>query len=270
MANIDIQKIMEIAAEAGHIILTHYKSNSLKINTKSDSSPVTVADIKSNEYITASLQKLYPQIPIVSEEGDFSEVKNQINEWFWLVDPLDGTKGFINQNDEFTVNIALVHNTKPVLGVIYLPVNEVYYYASEDLGAAYRKDKNSKPIKIECSNNLTTDLKLAVNRSFKIPEIEKKHQYKFSITQMNAAGKFGLLSEGNVDLYFRNSPTYEWDTAAGHCIVNMSGGTLTDLEGNDFIYGKSGFLNPAFIAIGKTIFDKKEVTEILKTGQTLR
>ncbi len=259
--NIDISKINTIAIDAGDAITEVYLSGDFSIEQKSDNSPLTRADNASNKIITERLNELYPQIPVLSEEGKeipFEERKNW--EYFWLVDPLDGTKEFIKRNGECTVNIALIHKGIPVAGVIYAPalnLNDgsnstkgVIYFSQKGLGSFKKDLKTGEQKQIHCSSNSAEEITIVKSRSHSSDE-EEKFLSKFRIKSETAIGsslKFCLIAEGKADLYYRHGPTMEWDTAAGQAILTEAGGKVIDLSGNEFIYNKQSLLNTSFIA----------------------
>ena len=252
---IDIQKINNIAQKAGDEIMKIYQQD-FEIDYKADNSPLTKADIKSNEIITESLKDTYPEIPILSEEN--KEVPYNIRrnwEYFWLIDPLDGTKEFVKKNGEFTVNIALIHKDTPVLGVIYAPALEILYYAQKERGA-FKKEKNKKPQKLPIykhANNNT--LKVIVSKSHYNQETKDfvnnlKNQYKKTIEfiRIGSSLKLCLIAEGKADIYPRLAPTMEWDIAAGQAIAEQAGGEIVEFKTQTPLkYNKQNLLNPWFI-----------------------
>jgi len=239
------EKVIKIAQEAGAILMMYYKKDGLKINEKSDSSPVTEADLAADRLITDQLNQLEFSAPIISEEGKKNHLEKKLSsEYLWVVDPLDGTKSFINQSDEFAVSIGLLKNLEPAMGILYLPVQKTTYCGTAGEGS-FKIDSTGKRKKLACHSN---DKKsLLINRSLKLSD---KTAAKFNIKRMSSAGKFGLVAEGEFGIYLRNGPTCEWDTAAGQCIVEAAGGFVVDLNGNRLTYGKKDFLNPSFVAHG--------------------
>jgi 3'(2'), 5'-bisphosphate nucleotidase len=246
---IDIEKIKEIAIQAGKIIMSSYKTE-LNITIKFDESPVTHADLAANEYINEKLSKLTPNIPIIAEENIDNHQKI-ISDEFWLVDPLDGTKGFIARNGQFTVNIGLIKNGKPTIGVIYLPVTDTIYFTDGKL-AFKQQEKNST----ECINVTKKHENLTLVSSY----VELNSRTSKFITQVNptklitmsSSIKFCLLAEGMADIYPSFGRTMEWDTAAGHAILLAAGGKVEDLNGSCLSYNKLNFENGGFIAYGKS------------------
>ena len=259
--NINIYKINSIAKKAGDEIMRIYQQD-FEVAYKADNSPLTKADIKSNEIITKGLKDLYPEIPILSEEN--KEVSYSIRKswkYFWCIDPLDGTKEFVKKNGEFTVNIALIYKDTPVLGVIYAPVLEILYYAKKDQGA-FKQDKNKKPQRLPIykhTNNNT--LKVIVSKSHYNQETKDfvnnlKSQYKnykkIEFINIGSSLKLCLIAEGKADIYPRLAPTMEWDTAAGQAIVEQAGGSVLKYTYQESLkYNKENLLNPYFVT--KTI-----------------
>ena len=207
-----------------------------------------------SDRIVAALKEQYPQIPIISEENKMIEYADR-KDWnyFWLVDPLDGTKEFIKKNGEFTVNIALVRNGKPVLGVVGIPAKNQMYYAVENKGA-YKIDENGVETKLVVNEPKTDEIALIGSRSHPSPEFDaylKDMESKFATVNFVPAGsslKFCLVAEGKADVYPRLGPTMEWDTAAGHALV-LEAGARVKVYGQemDLQYNKENLLNPFFI-----------------------
>lgn len=248
--HIDIQQINTIAREAGQGILTIYNGpqEGFQTTIKSDNSPLTVADKISNDIIVFGLKEVYPDIPIISEEGkDIPYEERKDWEYFWCVDPLDGTKEFIKRNGEFTVNIALMHHNKPVLGVIYVPVQDVLYYGSEQEGS-WKIDADGVATELKTTTP-TTDWVSVGSRSHASEE-ETQVLSAYPVTSTISVGsslKFCMVAEGKAQIYYRHGPTMEWDTAAGQAIVNYSGGTVTQPDGQPFTYNKPSLLNGSFL-----------------------
>jgi 3'(2'), 5'-bisphosphate nucleotidase len=249
--NIDIKAIIEIAQKAGDEILKIYQKDdfSADISMKEDNSPLTLADKAANEVIVKSLSNLYPEIPILSEEEkevSFSERQHWTS--FWCVDPLDGTKEFIKKNGQFTVNIALIENGFPVCGVVYAPVLDVFY-VSDSLSAFKIEKGQQSSIQI---NNKTAN-RIAVQSASHATEDEAKLLKEYQVTETISIGsslKFCLVAEGKADIYFRQGPTMEWDTAAGQAVIEAAGGKVVSLENNRFGYNKENLRNSSFIAFG--------------------
>jgi 3'(2'), 5'-bisphosphate nucleotidase len=246
----DIERLLKIAVDAGQAILTVYNNpeEAGLIKLKTDESPLTLADEASHTIIEQGLQALTPEIPILSEEGaDIPYEERQGWETFWCVDPLDGTKEFIRRNGEFTVNIALISNHQPVLGVIYVPVSGTLYYGGAGLGSFKRTaDGLTQPIRVDAGAAAWVAVG---SRSHASPE-EAAVLSQYPIASSLTAGsslKFCLVAEGKAHLYYRHGPTMEWDTAAGQALVTASGGVMTRPDGTAFDYNKPVLRNGGFL-----------------------
>lgn len=239
----DINMIISLARQAGKLILEYYNTD-YDVEVKTDNSPVTQADIAADKLICAGLQKLAPQIPIISEEGN--KILPPNTKTFWLVDPLDGTKGFINKTGQFTVNIGLIENGAPTLGVIYIPTQDKMYWGYGD--EAYL---DGAPI--SCRKPPAEGLVVVASKSHNCAETEA-YVAKLKVQKYAPAAsslKFCLLAEGAADLYPRYGTTMEWDVAAGHAILAAAGGVMTNPDGTEFQYDKPEFKNSGgFVAGG--------------------
>jgi len=249
--------VCNVSIEAGKEILNFY-NNDIEVTHKEDLSPLTKADLASNKIILESLTKLNSNIPILSEESlvDWSIRKN----WkkYWLVDPLDGTKEFIKKNGEFTVNIALIEDNNPILGVVYVPAKSLLYLAEKNKGSfkTNTKDKleNLKGIQKILVSNQTNRARVIGSRSHSNATFDNWVKEKFpnaDIVQAGSSLKFCLIAEGKADIYPRFGPTSEWDIAAGHMIVNEAGGKIRTFQNDSIKYNtKENIINPEFYAIG--------------------
>ena len=254
---IDIQDIVKIAKDAGKAIMEIYNQD-FGVEFKSDNTPLTIADRKANKIIVTALNQLpvnsflQQNIPILSEEGrnvPFDERKNW--EYFWLIDPLDGTKEFIKKNGEFTINIALIYKDVPIIGVVYSPALNVCYWAKRNEGAF--KDGEKLPIK---ANRQRDVYKIAASRSHMSNETKDfieaidTDKEKVIIT-IGSSLKICLVAEGEANIYPRLGPTMEWDTAAAHVIVNESNGLFNKYLKNGtyqkHLYNKKNLLNDWFV-----------------------
>ena len=240
---IDLQCLVSIAREAGEAILSIYHSEDFEIQIKTDDSPVTKADLLSNEIIIKKLGEI-SKLPVVTEESYVEYDQRENWRKFWLVDPLDGTKDFIAKNGQFTVNIALIENSKPVMGVVYIPDKGDAYYAKKGLGAF----KNGESI---FNNSVRSKLIASDSIFHSTPAVEaffKKHRIN-QVVKFGAAIKICKLAEGALDVYPRFNGTKEWDTAACHVIANEAGCKLVDVEsGVELVYNKKSMRNSHFIA----------------------
>jgi 3'(2'), 5'-bisphosphate nucleotidase len=251
------QSILPIAKAAGAAILDVYeKSEGIVFTKKDDDSPLTAADKAANDVICAGLEKLPTQFPIVSEENkaiDYSERKDFT--YSWLVDPLDGTKEFIKRNGDFTVNIALVHNERVVLGVVYIPVTDEMYWAAKDEGAWYEKDGKEEKLNAPAFTLKDKNLGLVCSRSH-LNEETQAFLDKFDEPETVSRGsslKFLLLARGEAHIYPRLAPTMEWDTGAAQIILEEAGGRVIDNNTDaPLLYNKENLLNPFFVAYGNT------------------
>lgn len=250
-----LEDIIAIAVDAGRVILKGYHSTEdIPVRIKRDKTPVTQVDIEVSDLITDRLRQLTPDCPILSEESpaiDFKERK----QWdeYWLLDPLDGTKEFIERTDEFSVNIALINGHKSVLGVLYVPVTHECYFAASGFGA-FKRDADQKTSAIHVRQADPNHLLLTASRRHNEAQLRKIAQPfggNYDICYMGSAIKFGLIAEGKADVYLRLGKTSEWDTAAGQCILEEAGGQVLDFNGLPLRYNtKPSLINPEFVAVG--------------------
>ncbi len=279
--NIDLDVIVDIAKKAGDVIMEIYNKD-FQIDYKDDKSPLTEADTKSNEIICEALEKAYPKIPLLSEENKAEEYEVRKHwEYFWLIDPIDGTKEFIKKNGEFTVNIALIHKDTPVLGVVYAPALGDIYYAKKGSGAFKVKVdgqwsivdglKNAKrlPIIQHSTFNIRPEgsapgvqhsITIVASKSHLSSETQNLIDHLTSNIQnptfisKGSSLKLVMVAEGSADIYPRLAPTMEWDTAAADAIVRESGKMTYQydpeprtLNPEPLRYNKENLLNPWFI-----------------------
>ncbi len=250
--SVNIDQICDIARLAGAAIMEIY-SGDHAVEFKDDKSPLTAADKASHLAIVAGLERHYPEIPILSEEGrDIPYEERKGWERFWLVDPLDGTKEFIKRNGEFTVNIALIEDGLPVLGVVYVPAQDKLYFGSTS-GGGFVQQGQEQPVPIQVRvADPGAGLTVVMSRSHPSPELEEylKGIKVAEALPVGSSLKLCVVAEGKADLYPRLGPTMEWDTAAGHALVVSAGGTVNTPEGAALVYNKPNLLNPHFI-VGK-------------------
>ncbi len=250
-------RIRLLALDAGDKIMEIYSSD-FTVDHKDDNSPVTQADGAAEKIIIAGLKEITPHIPIVAEESmSAGEGPSSVGSSFWLVDPLDGTREFVNRNGDFTVNIALISDGKPVIGVVYAPAVERLFLASApDYAVVQTKDENghwTSPTRLSVRKSVKGDITAVASRSHRNDATNaflERHQ----IVNIRAAGsslKFCLVAAGEADIYPRFGPTMEWDTAAGHAVLQAAGGAVETPEGQPFLYGKPDFRNGHFIAWGR-------------------
>ena len=251
----DLQKLcdlgIEACLEAGKEILQIYDSGDFSIEAKADNSPLTMADKAAHNKIVSFLEQT--DIPILSEEGKSIAFEERSKwEYFWMVDPLDGTKEFIKKNGEFTVNIALIHQGRPVLGIVYPPVLGEMYWAIDGQGSFKEMDGEVSKLSTSQKKLSAKELKVVASRSHMSPETQDfvDQLTEPKIVSKGSSLKFLLVASGEADVYPRFGPTMEWDTAAAHIIVTEAGGsvTLEDRE-TSLSYNKENLLNPFFIVL---------------------
>ena len=245
-----IDTLIELATEAGIVIRDIYESGRFSTSVKSDNSPVTTADEKANEMILRALNQQFPKIPAISEESENRVLKKEA---FFIVDPLDGTKGFLNKTNNFTVNIAYINNQEPELGVIYSPISGELFYTTPDRESfKYNYLKKTEKVKLsgELKNRDTLTLITSENNLVGRESKILKDKCEHDILKIGSSIKFCRLAEGTADIYPRFGRTMEWDTAAGHAILKYAGGSLIDLNTKkELLYGKKDYENGSFIAL---------------------
>jgi len=252
--------VIGLAWKAGEKILVIYDTD-FDVENKDDKSPLTAADLASHRTICDGLAALTPDIPVLSEESSGIPYKTR-KQWsrYWLVDPLDGTREFIKRNGEFTVNIALIEEHRPVLGVVYVPVTRLCYYATRG-GGAYRQERGTAAQPIRTRTTSPGRFTVAGSRSH-----GSEQQTAFinrlgpgtELITIGSSLKFCLVAEGKVDIYPRFGPTSEWDTAAAQCIVEEAGGSVSNTLMEPLLYNtRESILNPNFLVIADRTFDWK-------------
>ncbi len=258
------EKIIEIIEKVGNILLEVYKKQDLSIEMKPDATPITEADKLSNEMLHKDLKMLFPDIPIISEESNIPDYHTRQNwEYFWLVDPLDGTKEFIYKNGRFCINIALIHHNQPVFGIINnIRDNEIIWAYKND--KCYIK-KEGRIQELQSNNNTGAKLKMLVSR-FNITEAEFEYidylqtkGYSVELIPLGASAKHCEIAKGNADIYPKFGRCYEWDSAAGQVIVEACGGiTINPETYSNLEYNKENMENPPFIMFSKKIREQIE------------
>lgn len=245
-----LEKTCEIARAAGAEILRVYNSSGT-VSYKSDDSPLTEADQASHRLITSQLKQLDPAVPIVSEEAEWNAKAGSLNGRFWLVDPLDGTKEFLKRTGDFTVNIALVENDRPVLGVIYVPARDWLYFAPAQGPGAWKLTGAEPPQEISVRRADSGSLCVVASKDHAGAQVDRMLARipNAALTSMGSSLKFCLLAEGKADIYPRFVPTMEWDTAAADCILEAAGGVVCDLDGARLRYQKPGWKNGPIISV---------------------
>lgn len=248
LKNINIEEIKNIALKAGVAVMKIYNKD-FAVEYKDDKSPLTEADKVANEIICSELKKLYPNIPLMSEENKQTEYEVRKNwEYYWCIDPIDGTKEFIKKNDEFTINIALIQKDIPVLGVVYAPAIDEMYTAKKGEGAF----KNGKKLPLQVNNNQKEKLYVVASKSHLSAEnqefIDNLDSKEIMQVSKGSSLKLCMVAEGVADIYPRLAPTMEWDTAAADAIVRCTGKMTYQFEKNKpIIYNKENLLNPWFV-----------------------
>lgn len=240
--------VRSLVLDAGGLILAVY-SGPFEVRGKADASPVTEADERAERLITEGLRALAPEIPIVAEEAVAAGQVPAIGPRFWLVDPLDGTKEFVSRNGEFTVNVALIDQGAPVLGVVHAPALGRLFAGVAGAGAWVEDEGRRRPI--HCRPPPAAGLTVVASRSHGDERALQAFLAGRKVASLVTAGsslKLCLLAAGEADLYPRLGRTMEWDIAAGHAVLAAAGGSVTDLQGRPLRYGKAGFENPHFVA----------------------
>ena len=250
-----MENVNQIAQAASERIMEVYRTD-FKVEQKQDQSPLTMADMAAHETIVAGLTKLTPDWPILSEESakiPYSE-RGQWNR-YWLVDPLDGTREFVKRNDEFTVNIALIDEHKPILGSVYVPVTDVKYFGYQG-GGSFKQSPKQATTSISVRACPEDHLTIAGSRSHAGEHLQRfvdSFTIETNVITSGSSLKICLVAEGKADIYPRFGLTSEWDTAAAHCVVEQAGGHLTDTQLQPLRYNtKDSLLNPHFLVFGDT------------------
>lgn len=245
-----LEKVIAIARVAGDAILSIYSTDFL-VRNKTDTSPVTEADELAETLITAALADLTPEIPVIAEEAVAAGNIPHFDHCFWLVDPLDGTKEFINKNGEFTVNIALIKDGIPILGVVFAPALGRLFAGHAGVVAFQQQGVQMQMIR--CRPVPEEGLTIVASRSHGDAQALDEFLAGRKVANLKNAGsslKFCLVATGEADIYPRLGRTMEWDTAAGHAVLLAAGGQVTNINGNPLTYGKPEFENPHFVAMG--------------------
>lgn len=254
-------QVRRIAVEAGNLTLDHFDESGYQgADTKADGSPVTVADQLAEKLITDALKKITPEVIIVGEEAASEGYRPDLTneEYFWLVDPLDGTKEFISGSGDYTVNIALIQNGVPVMGVVYAPVyGELYAASGEGTAIRWLEDSDKErsiSVREAPNEGLTVVSSKSHGRGEKLDTFLSNYKIKKQV-QRGSSLKICTVAAGKADMYPRFGLTCEWDTAAGHAVLLGAGGCLTDMAGKELVYGGADpkFLNPEFVAYGPSI-----------------
>ena len=246
-----VEQVRDIALRAGRTIMEVYNTD-FAVEAKGDNSPVTEADRRADDLIVKAIrEEITDAFPIVSEEAFQEGSALQVAQGpFWLVDPLDGTKQFVERRGEFTVNIALIDAGFPVLGIVHAPPTAATYWGSRN--GAFAMTGGAPAQRIAVRKAPSTGLAVCVSRSHRTPQVDE-YLKTFKVAEEISSGssiKFCLVAAGRCDLYPRMGRTMEWDTAAGHAVVRFAGGSVDRLDGTPLTYGKVGFENPDFVVKG--------------------
>jgi 3'(2'), 5'-bisphosphate nucleotidase len=246
-----LDAVDEIVVEAGRRILDVYEGR-FDVSQKQDGSPLTAADEAAHAVIVERLAQLTPRLPVLSEESAETDYAARGSwERFWLVDPLDGTKEFVNRNGEFTVNIALIERGIPVLGVVHVPVKQVTYRACAG-GAASKRDADGTTTAIRVATFQSGRPRVVASRSHADATLTKylDNIGEHDLVSLGSSLKFCLVAEGKADVYPRLAPTMEWDTGAAQCIVEVAGGRVLAADGSRLRYNKESLRNPWILTCG--------------------
>jgi 3'(2'), 5'-bisphosphate nucleotidase len=248
LANATLLKDLQLLVhQAGEAIMQVYQTADFGIETKKDDSPVTKADLDAHYCLIDGLAKLTPNIAIVSEEDPASQIVPQTHNCYWLIDPLDGTKEFINRNGQFTVNLALIEDNAPSFGFVYTPIDQTLYWGGQHLGAWRLRDNASEPLHTQACQ---TPMRVVASKSH-LNQATRDFIANLGDTTLVQAGsslKLLRIAEGEADIYPRLAPTCEWDTAAAQAVLEGAGGKVTQVDGSAMQYGKANILNPHFVA----------------------
>jgi 3'(2'), 5'-bisphosphate nucleotidase len=244
-----LEELIKLMWEASDAILGVYHSGELDTKIKGDESPVTQADLAAHHVLVNGLSQLTPEIPVVSEEDPSSLQIPESHRRYWLIDPLDGTKEFINRNDEFTCNLALIDSHQTFYGFVSVPVLDLLYHGGSNHGA-YRVNRTGSETQIQCHRQ-SSPTRVIASKSHLNPETTafiEAIETPIELVQAGSSLKFLRIAEGLADIYPRLAPTCEWDTAAAQAILEGAGGSVKKIDGSAVTYGKSEILNPHFIA----------------------
>lgn len=265
MAETMLEKLKEIAFEAGGVILSMYELRDYKTAEKKDDSPVTTADLVASELIEDRLKQSFPDIPVISEESEHQDY-NERRQWkaYFIIDPIDGTQEFISRSGDFAVNIAYVENNEPVIGVIFWPVGETLYYARKGAGAFKQKENEKQSISVRKFSDPQADpIIIAISRQQAREPVFNRLQTKRDIQPLPTGScslKACFIAEGKADCFLRLGPTGEWDTAASQVIVGEAGGRIVNENFEPITYNRTvSLLNPNFLVLGDQSVPWEEV-----------
>lgn len=258
-----LEHVLTIAKQAGEH-LSRFYAGTVEVQIKPDQTPVTEADLFVSQFVIEQLQKLTPNVPILSEEGAKIPLSER-EKWqeYWLIDPLDGTQQFINRTDQFSVVIGLIQQNRPVLGVIHAPILDKTYFAIDGQGAFLQENGTVFPLNVSCKKSIENDrLSIAVGSPLN-EKIRSGIQTSSNIDYIQYGScslKAGLVAEGKADCYIRVGDTGEWDTAVPEVILRETGGKITDLTFQSLSYNqRESFINPPFIMVGDKTRDWQQI-----------
>ncbi|MGL4405901.1 MAG: 3'(2'),5'-bisphosphate nucleotidase CysQ [Notoacmeibacter sp.] len=255
MADFEIDRLAmlhvfeRLAREAGNAIMAHYDEE-CRLDDKHDASPLTAADLAADKVICAGLRSAYPDIDLVTEEQSDTHQGVRGNDLFFLIDPLDGTKEFLSKNGQFTVNIALIENGRPVAGVVFAPALNRLFLGARNLGATETNESGTTGIHVRKAPQTMVAVASRSHRSPETDDFLKAHHISDCVSAGSSL-KFCLVAAGEADIYPRFGPTMEWDTAAGHAVLEAAGGSVLTPDDAPFVYGKPEHRNGDFIAWGE-------------------
>ena len=263
-----IAPLRELARAAGDAILRVYNApDRVAVSAKADASPLTAADLAAHHLIVDGLNHLTPDVPVVSEEGDHDHVER--HGLFWLVDPLDGTKEFVERNGDFTVNIALIESGAPRLGVVHVPVHGCTYWGGAGLGAFRAAGGAPEALHVAAPPAAGATVRVVASKSHLNADTER-FIARFAPRELVQAGsslKFCRVAEGAADVYPRLAPTCEWDTAAAQAVLEGAGGHVVTLAGEPLRYGKADILNPHFVALSSLTLTRFATRRAVQGGE---
>ena len=242
-----LKALQQLVHQAGEAIMQVYQTADFGIETKKDDSPVTKADLDAHYLLVDGLAKLTPHIAIVSEEDPASQIVPQTHNCYWVIDPLDGTKEFINRNGQFTVNLALIEDNAPSFGFVCTPIDQTLYWGGKQLGAWRCRDNTLEPLHTQPCQ---TPMRVVASKSH-LNDATLDFITNLGPTILMQAGsslKLLRIAEGEADIYPRLAPTCEWDTAAAQAVLEGAGGKVTQVDGSPMKYGKEDIVNPHFVA----------------------
>ena len=247
---------LALVQQAGIEVMRVYATD-FEVSRKADRSPVTQADLLAEAIITSGLKELTPDIPIIGEEATSDGAQAVASDWFWLIDPVDGTREFLDRNGEFTVNVALVHRGKPVLGVVGAPaISETFFgVVSPQQTGAWQLDALGRHQAIACSPPPAEGVRVLCSRNHGDTEALDRFLAPYQVASRQAAGsslKLCRIAQGAADIYPRFGPTMAWDTAAAHAVLSGAGGRVCDIKHADLQYNPLSLKNPHFVALGLT------------------